>query len=428
MNAIKSAMKEKKFLTATIFIATNAIILSILYYISTHMHTIVTSVGNILWTILSAFAPLWIGILIAYILAPLVNLIDSRIMVRLIRNNPQNSKINMRNAGIRNMLSILLTFVIVILVISLLIYGFSALIMGQFVNVSIFSYDGFSNMISAIMDYFNTYEKIIIEWASHLPEGVIADKLQGTVDTVINWFTNHFSAVTVLNSIVAFCGSLVNLLLGLIVSIYLLKDRETFKKMCIQAADLILPRRANARMMTTLNDVNGVISRFIRGALIDSMIIATLASIALTIIGLDFSVFIGCFAGLCNVIPYFGPILGMIPAFLVGTLSGGLTQGLLAVAIQVALWLFDGNFLYPKVVGSSTGLHPLAVLIAVTVCGYFWGIVGMVLAVPIAGIINIFARKLIDHLKAKKDADIAFSMLAEEETTADETAEVKTEE
>ncbi|MCR5481429.1 MAG: AI-2E family transporter [Clostridia bacterium] len=416
MNVIKKTMKEKKFINITLLIVTNAVILSILYHVVIHFNSIVSALAGILSTVLSAFAPLWIGILIAYILSPLVNLIDSRLMTRFFRNNPGNPKVNKRNSAIRNMLSIILTFVIVILIISLLVYGFSALIMGQFVNVSLLSYDGFSEMISSIMDYFNTYEKIIMEWASHLPEGVIADKLQGTVNMIINWLSNHFSAVALLNSVVAFFGSLVNVLLGLIVSIYLLKDREMFKKMCVDGAALILPRRTNTKIMTTLNDVNGVVSRFIRGALIDSMIIATLSSIALTVIGLDFSVFIGCFAGLCNIIPYFGPILGMIPAFLVGTLSGGITQGLLTIVIQVVLWLFDGNFLYPKVVGSSTGLHPLAVLIAVSVCGYFWGIVGMVIAVPIAGIINIFARKAINHLKAKRDADIAFSMLSDEET------------
>lgn len=118
-------------------------------------------------------------------------------------------------------------------------------------------------------------------------------------------------------------------------------------------------------------------------------------------IKLDFAVFIGAFAGLCNVIPYFGPLLGMIPAFIIGLFTQDFFHGLLAVIVLVIVQQIDSNIIYPKIVGSTTGLHPLMVLLAVSVFGYFGGIAGMILAVPLAGIIQIFVLKWAYSKEAK---------------------------
>lgn len=125
----------------------------------------------------------------------------------------------------------------------------------------------------------------------------------------------------------------------------------------------------------------------------DALIVSIMSSIGLSIMGLDAAVFIGIFAGIANVIPYFGPIIGMIPAFVMGLCTEGFWHGVLAVAILFAVQQIDCNLIYPKIVGTSTGLHPLMVLLAVSVFGYFGGILWMILAVPIAGIIQVFVVK-----------------------------------
>ena len=140
-----------------------------------------------------------------------------------------------------------------------------------------------------------------------------------------------------------------------------------------------------------------------RGALLDAVFVAILSSIGLSIVGLDFAVFIGVFAGIANVIPYFGPLIGMIPAFLIGWLTSDFVHGVLAVLVLVIVQQIDSNIIYPKVVGSSTGLHPLAVLLAVSVFGYFGGIIGMILAVPIAGILQVFILKWAYRQERRRD-------------------------
>ena len=120
---------------------------------------------------------------------------------------------------------------------------------------------------------------------------------------------------------------------------------------------------------------------------------ALLSSLALSLYGLPLSVFVGCFAGITNIIPYFGPVLGMIPAFAAGALTEGVGFGAGAVIILFIVQQFDCNFIYPKVVGRTTGLHPLFILLSVSVMGYYGGITYMILAVPLAGIINVLIKR-----------------------------------
>ena len=129
---------------------------------------------------------------------------------------------------------------------------------------------------------------------------------------------------------------------------------------------------------------------FIKGALVDSIIVAFLSSLLLTLLHVKFSVIIGIIGGILNIIPYFGPFFGMVPAFFVAFFDGGPAQGLLVIIGLFLIQQLDSNLIYPKIVGATTGLHPFFVLIAVSISGYFFGILGMLLAVPAAGIIQVF--------------------------------------
>jgi predicted PurR-regulated permease PerM len=216
---------------------------------------------------------------------------------------------------------------------------------------------------------------------------------------VISWISDNFSTAAILGFITNAGGSFLNLILGIVVSIYLLKDKDFFLRLWRKMLHIVLPMKANAVLTETLSDINRIVSQFLRGQLLDALIIAVLSSIGLTLIGLDFALFIGCFAGLCNIIPYFGPVISIVPAALVGLLTGGPIEALFAILVLVVIQQIDANIIYPRVVGSSMGLHPLFVLISVTVGGYYGGILGMILAVPTAAIIKVFIMKKLDSIE-----------------------------
>ncbi len=288
--------------------------------------------------------------------------------------------------------------IIVLAAIAAIIYGFAVMIVGQLV------FTNFSTTFNNVLQTFLSYEVELKQWVSqNFPDGFLSEKVMDASNSVISWFSENFSASTAVSVISGAVGSVVNFVIGAIVSIYLMKDKDFFLSIWRKFLHLVLPQRANAAVTETLNEVNGVLSQFVRGALLDAVFVAILSSIGLSIVGLDFAVFIGVFAGIANVIPYFGPLIGMIPAFLIGWLTSDFLHGVLAVLVLVIVQQIDSNIIYPKVVGSSTGLHPLAVLLAVSVFGYFGGIVGMILAVPIAGILQVFILKWAYRQERRRD-------------------------
>ncbi len=397
MSQIKDVLNDKKYMKYSIFIAFTAALLYVLYFIISNFAIIFAATGSLLGAIFSSLVPLFIGLILAYLLNPLVTIIDKKFIAKLLSKIPVKTALSdsqgMQNkrTSLTRFVSILITYVVIIIGICFVLYAFSVLILGQFV------FSGIGNMVESITNYLATYETAIISWANNLQITGLSDTLRGFADAIVNWLSGNFSTRSILSVIGSIGGSIVNIFLGIIISIYLLKDNTLFMNIWKKFLSLTLSEGAENRLQETLNDINGVVSMFIRGALLDALIVAILSATGLSILGLQFAVFIGCFAGIANLIPYFGPILGMIPAFIVGVFTGDLTQGFFAVLILLAIQQIDGNFIYPKIVGSTTGLHPLFVLLAVVIAGSFAGILGMILAVPIAGIIQVFVLKWVRH-------------------------------
>ena len=388
MKKFKEVMKERSFVRGSLFIVFNAFLLYVLYFIVKNFDVIAIAAGKGISSVVSAFSPLFIGLVIAYLLNPLVTIIDKRMMRRMFFRIPDDPVKAEKRRNLSRFLSVLLTFLIVIAAIAAIIYGFAVMILGQFV------FSNFSEMAQGVVQTFLNYEVELRQWiAQNLPAGFMSDKFMGIANSIISWISTNFSASNAISAVTGAVGSVVNVAIGAIVSIYLMKDKDFFLSLWRKLLHLLLPQRANAAVTETLSEVNGVLSQFVRGALLDAVIVAILSSIGLSVIGLDFAVFIGVFAGIANVIPYFGPLLGMIPAFIIGLFTEDFTQAAVAVIVLIIVQQIDSNIIYPKVVGSSTGLHPLTVLLAVSVFGYFGGIIWMILAVPIAGIIQAFIVK-----------------------------------
>ena len=387
MNKFREMMKDSTFIRGSFFILFNAVLLYILYAIIKNIGWVTGTVGNGINTIIEAFWPLIIGLILAYLLNPLSELIDNKLVAKLIKLPDDPIKAEKRQ-GIRRLISVLFTVIIVIAAIIAIMYGFTVLLIGRVVFNDLSALT--ENFMAAIVSYEDTFRNWI---ATNIPEGMISEKLGEFATFIMGWMSENISVSNVITTFTNIGGSVIDIVIGIIISIYLMKDKNFFLGLWRKFLHLTLPQKGNAVITETLSEVNNVLSKFIRGALLDALIIAILSSIGLSIMGLEAAVFIGVFAGICNVIPYFGPIIGMVPAFLMGLFTDGFWTGAIAIIILFVIQQIDANLIYPKIVGSSTGLHPLMVLLAVSVFGYFGGILGMLLAVPIAGIIQIFVVK-----------------------------------
>ncbi|MGN0711059.1 MAG: AI-2E family transporter [Anaerovoracaceae bacterium] len=400
MSRFRDYFPDKRWYKYSMFVGITAALLYALYFIIKNFHIVLGFIFSTMSDFLSALSPLFIGLILTYLLSPLVEKININIVSKVIIAKPRSEDKLASLQKKKRLISVLITYFIILLAVIAVLYAFSVLILGQFI------FSGLNSMIDSLLEYVSAYESNIRSWIAGLPNLEIADRLQDIANNGMLWLSQQFSAGAALSKISEISGSVVNFVLGIIVSIYILMDKEFFIRLWRKFLHLALPQKANAVLTETLHDIDSVLSAFIRGALLDALIIAILSSIGLSVLGLDFAVFIGCFAGVANVIPYFGPVLGMIPAFIVGLFTGGLTRGILAVVILLIIQQIDCNLIYPKIVGSTTGLHPLFVLLAVSVAGYYGGIFGMILAVPLAGIAQTFILKWVSSREAKLSAQL----------------------
>ena len=387
MSKFQDMLKDRMFVRYGAFILFTATLLYIIYLILTNISFIAGIVVAAFASLSAALAPLIIGLIIAYIINPLVTLVENKVGKRLVRISDEPDKAAKSYRRIR-VTSVLMTYLIIVLILVLVLYGVASLLLGKFMfNISI--PDLYDQTLASIL----AYQETINNWVANLPSGMFSEQLDGVVQNVISWITDNFSAESAMGIISGVGVSIFNFVIGVMVSIYLSIDKDFFIRLWGNTMTLLLPEKRSIALERTLIEINGVTSKFMRGVLLDAFIVAVLSSIALMISGLEFAIFVGIFAGICNIIPYFGPIIGMVPAFIIGFLTDDIWQGLIAIAVLFVIQQIDSSLIYPRVVGSSTGLHPLFVLMAVSIGGYYAGLVGMILAVPIAGIIQIFIRR-----------------------------------
>jgi putative permease len=171
---------------------------------------------------------------------------------------------------------------------------------------------------------------------------------------------------------------------------FFIKDGRDLKKRVVS----MVPNRYFEFTLDLLYKMDVQLGNYLRGQFVDALTFGLLSIIALWILGVNYFVFLGVFAGLANLIPYVGPIAGMVPAAVVAVLgSGDLGSGVSVVIAFVILKMADDFVVQPLVVASSVEMHPVLVLIAIMVGGGLYGILGMLLAVPVAGFFKVVLKE-----------------------------------
>jgi predicted PurR-regulated permease PerM len=381
MNKYREYLKENSFTRFSFFIVFTATLLYITYFIVSNYKDIFTTAFDILGSIINTLSPLWIGLILAYLMNPLVEKIYTIITTKIKSSNNINNKSNKSR-----FFSIFASYLLIILAIIALLYGFAALILGQLV------FESLEDLINKLVIWISSYGNEFTIWVKDLPSGIFSTHVEDVLNILFKWINSNLSSVAIISHITNVSGMIINFGIGFMISIYLLADKEFFISLWNRFIYLIAPKNSSL-INRNLHEINGILSNFVRGVLLDAFIVGILSSVGLTLLGLKFSVFIGIFAGICNIIPYFGPFLGMIPAFAVGALTDSFLTGIFAVAILLLVQQIDSNIIYPRVVGSSTGLKPLFVLLAVTLGGSYGGIPAMIIAVPFAGIVQLYVLK-----------------------------------
>lgn len=180
---------------------------------------------------------------------------------------------------------------------------------------------------------------------------------------------------------------LLGFFLSPILAFYLLRDHEEMRERLF----LYIPMQYRSQVKNVLREINRALNGFFRGQLLISTIVGTVIYLGLMILRVRYALFIGFIAGLFDIIPYFGPIMGFIPAAAFALLRSPISV-LWVLAIFVLANQLESSIIAPKIIGDRVGLHPLAVIFAVMVGGELMGVIGMLIAVPAASIVRVLLQ------------------------------------
>jgi hypothetical protein len=189
---------------------------------------------------------------------------------------------------------------------------------------------------------------------------------------------------------------------ALIFSIYFLLDMPKLKIYWGRVLTVILPKRVKSTIDTLITDADRVFSGYIRGQAIDAFMLGVVVSIVLSIIGIQYAIVIGLLIGIGSLIPYMGPIVGYASIVVVGIATGDYKSMIIAAIALLIIQTIDGNLIYPKLLSSSVNIHPMIVIISLTVGANVGGLLGMIVAVPSGALAKVWFERLIS-LKEKRN-------------------------
>lgn len=239
-----------------------------------------------------------------------------------------------------------------------------------------------------------------------LTEWGFADFATDVVASGVNSVAKLLQGISVdIVSMIAKTGTFIaNFVIALVVAFYFLRDKAAITRISGETVDLFLPARFGGWLKTAAGEVNDVFSGYIRGQLLDGMIMAVLIWGALSVIGVDFALIIGIISGFSNLIPYFGAIVGFVLSILVALLSGEPQKAVYAGIAILVLQQLDGMFIVPKIVGERVELSPALVLLSLGIFGSLFGFLGLLFAVPFTAIIKIFLTREFNRRKRNRES------------------------
>lgn len=328
--------------------------------------------------ILSPFAG---GIVIAYILDPMVKFFYTRLFKE--------------KKGTRGF-AILLAYAVAILLLMLLAW----LVVPQIVNSIGMLFTNFPSYIQGVQEmllYVQSEYGIDLQQATKM-----LDDSEAMVKEIYAMATNAMPQIVA--SIGSVASNFVAIFTSIAASIYMLADKDHLLHQLRTLAHAFLPEKVASNTLRICHYANVNFTGFFVGKIIDSAIIGVITFVAMTILRLDFAVLISVFIGITNIIPVFGPFIGAIPSVFILLLIDPLQAVIFCVLILIIQQL-DGNFIGPKILGSSIGISALWILFSIVVGGDLFGIVGMIVGVPVFATLYGLAQEFVHYALDKRGID-----------------------
>jgi len=327
----------------------------IIYYLAGKTGTVFSFVSGVL-------KPLVLGLALTYLLSPLVAKFESKLFASL--KNPKTGRLA----------AVILTFVIVLAV---LFFILGILVVTITKSLSSFNLEDIRLLLIGLADQFSrfwsTIEKTLASMNINL--GSAGDFLGG----IFNGVKDGAST----------------LLFASIFAIYFLFD-DSIGTYWRGVLDAFTKAQTREKMKAFASDANRVFSGYIRGQSLDALLVGVMVSIAMLLVRIPYALVIGILTGVGNLVPYVGPVVGFGSLIIVSLAEGSITKLLIGSAILAAVMFIDGNVINPRMLSSNVEVHPVLVIVALLAGGKVGGVVGMLVAVPVAALLKLQFEKYVE--------------------------------
>ena len=389
----KNFKKNDKYFTIALYAFVVVALLIALIFAFINLSEINAAISGFLKAISSFFY----GLLIAYICNPIYKSLSKYVFKFVENKKPRPT--------LRKVLSLVLTYIIFFAVLTLLLF---AIIPSIIENIAtLFKYlqgDGLKNWLDGIINKLN---EIFPDLAL---DSVETSKIYTFIANLFLDAEGKFNMETIGSGInfvaeilIASIDVVFSIIVGIILSVYFLIHADSISARIKKLLAAIFSKERFEKIMDFAKFSNKTFGRYLIGTICDSMVVGLVVGIILSILRMPYSVLIGVIVGVTNVIPFFGPFIGAIPsAFIILIASGELWRALAFVVVIVIVQQLDGNIFAPHIVGASIGLTPIGVIAAVTICSHFFGIIGMLIGVPLSAVLTYAVSNMINKkLKSK---------------------------
>lgn len=359
---------------------------TILFYLGISQVSIFTDKVDSLIVIMQPFI---IGFSIAYIINFLLGFYENTVF-----QIKQIKKLNLKSTrGIGITLSYLTMFLIIGMIFKFLLPQVLDSIVG---------------LVNDIPTYINKTTELINNAVGDLNIGeeyskTIIDNINDIINYTIKFISNLIPALGLM--VATFASRIWNVVLGIIISVYLLIDKE---KLCALSKKItygLFNKKHADKIVELVERSNYTFGRFLIGKIIDSLIIGVLTFVILTIFKMPYTILVSVIVGITNIIPFFGPFIGAIPSFII-ILFVSPVQAVWFLLIIFVIQQLDGNIIGPKILGDSIGISAFWILFSILVAGKMLGILGMIIGVPLFAIIYSIIKEYIEDKLNKKGLKI----------------------
>lgn len=320
-------------------------------------------------TFFGILTPFYIGFAFAYILNPILTFFQKRLKLK-------------RGMAIAS------TYLILLLLIGL----FGWWIVPQALENTLAIVDDVTAKLGTLQINSSVLENSVFGKYLNVDLSAYAQKAAGFANLVITNLSSLLFALT---------SAFVNTFLGLIISIYMAISKDKVISGLTRIYKRVFPKETARDIQRFANEANTIFSSFMTGLILESLIVGILAFIGLSLMGVQYALTLALIICFTNVIPYFGPFIGAVPA-VVATAIYSPSLALWVMVFILVLQQFDANFIGPRIMGNSVGISPLWIMFFILVFGTFWGAAGMILAIPLGALTLIIAKRIFEQIFTEK--------------------------